>query len=327
MLPDAILLQSFGGPEGLDDVDSFLANVVRGRRVPPGRLSTVKEQYALFGGHSPLNVLNRQLAAAIEAVYARRGERIPVYVGNRNWRPYLSDTLRRMTADGIQRAAVLTTSAYSSHSGCRQYLEELREASREVGSRAPRLFRVGPYFDQEGFIQPLADGLRDACGQLSPATPVLMSAHSIPESMAACCEYESQLRYVAAEVAARAGVDASRVHRVYQSRSGSPSQPWLGPDIIDVLDRLAGGVDAVVVVPIGFVSDHMEVIYDIGVAAARHAEALGTRLIRSATPGDAPGFVEMLVSLVDGLDPDIGVRKWCFDGCCAASATRSQPGG
>jgi ferrochelatase len=322
MVPDAILLQSFGGPEGLDDVDAFLANVVRGRRVPPQRLAKVKEQYELFSGRSPLNGLNRQLASAIEAIYAERNERIPVYVGNRNWHPYLGDTLRRMAADGIERAAVLTTSAYSSYSGCRQYIEEMQAAAKEVGSRSPRLFRVGPYFDQEGFIQPLADGLREACGQVPPATPVLMSAHSVPESMAASCKYESQLDHVAGQVAARAGVDASLVQVVYQSRSGSPAQPWLGPDIIDVLDRLAHSSDSVVVVPIGFVSDHMEVIYDLDVAAAVHAEALGTRLVRSATPGATPRFVEMLVGLVDALDPDAAVGKWCFDGCCVAPATR-----
>lgn len=321
MVPDAILLQSFGGPEGPADLDAFLANVLRGRRIPPGRLEKVKEQYMLLGGRSPLNGLNRELAAAIEALYAQRGERIPVYVGNRNWHPYLADTLRRMVTAGVERAAVVTTSAYSSYSGCRQYLEELRAASKEVGGKTPGLFRVGPYFDQEGFLQPLADGLGEVYRHVPAATPVLMSAHSIPESMAASCEYENQLRYVAAAVAARAGIDASLVHVVYQSRSGSPSQPWLGPDIIDVLDRLAGACDAVVVAPIGFVSDHMEVIYDIDVAAAQHAETVGLKLVRSATSGSDPRFAEMLVGLVDALEPHVAKRNWCFEGCCTSPTT------
>ena len=327
MKPDAILLHSFGGPEGPTDLDGFLANVVRGRRVPPQRLVKVKQQYMRFGGRSPINALNRQLGAAIEAVYASRGGPIPVYVGNRNWHPYLADTLRRMAADGIRRAAVVTTSAYSSYSGCRQYLEELDEAVKQVGSTSPQLFRVGPYFDKVGFIRPFADELAKLYRKVPNATHVVMSAHSIPESMAAGCEYESQLRHVASAVAAAAGVDPSIVHIAFQSRSGSPTQPWLGPDLLDVLDQLASVSETVIVVPIGFVSDHMEVIYDIDIAASQHAETVGIKLLRCATPGSDPRFAEMLVDMVDALDPDVPTGDWCFRGCCPAQSTRSQQRG
>lgn len=312
---DALLLLSFGGPDGPEDVRPFLANVLRGRPVPPERLEQVAGHYFHFGGRSPINDQNRALLDAIATELDRRGRPLPLYWGNRNWEPYLADTVAAMRDDGVERAAVFVTSAYSSYSSCRQYLDDLVRAGHDVGPLAPELHKVRPYFDHPGFTGPLAEGLSEAVAQAPPGTPVWMSAHSIPDSMAATCDYESQLVETAGLVAAAAGVE--RWDLVYQSRSGAPSQSWLGPDILDAVADLPAGTDAVIVAPIGFTSDHMEVVYDLDTQAAEAARARGVELIRSPTPGTHPAFVRMVGELVDDLAAERQPHpELCRKGCC-----------
>ena len=302
---DAALLLSFGGPDGPDDVRPFLAHVLGGRPVPPERLEQVASHYMLFGGRSPINDQNRAILAALDAELTARGRSLPLYWGNRNWTPFLPDTVARMRDDGIQRAAVFVTSAYSSFSSCRQYLDDLAAARQSVGRGAPELVKLRPYFNHPGFVEPFIDGLRAALAAAPPGAPVLMSAHSIPLSMAAACDYERQLGAVAAVVADGAGVEPGRWTLVYQSRSGTPDQPWLGPDILDTIADLPGAGGTVVVVPIGFVSDHMEVIYDLDTEARGAAEERGWQLVRIPTPSTDPRFVQMIGQLVDEMEePD-----------------------
>ncbi len=299
---DAVLVVSFGGPEGVDEVMPFLGNVLRGRPVPPQRMQQVAAHYLEFGGVSPINGQNRALVGALERALEARQERLPVYWGNRNWHPYLSDVVRAMAADGIRKAAGFVTSAYSSYSGCRQYVEDLARARGEAGPGAPELVKLRPYFDHPGFVEPLAEGLRAALAEAGPDAPVLMSAHSIPSAMAATCGYEEQLAETARLVAERAGLPPTQWSLVYQSRSGPPQQPWLGPDINDHIRSLAGSHPTVIVVPIGFVSDHMEVVYDLDQAARAAARERGIRLVRTATPGTDPRFVSMICDLVEEAD-------------------------
>ncbi|HLI53946.1 MAG TPA: ferrochelatase [Acidimicrobiales bacterium] len=303
---DAVLVLSFGGPERPEDVLPFLQNVVAGRDVPPARLEQVAAQYMRMGGRSPINDQNRALVAALGDALGR-----PVYWGNRNWEPYVEDVVAAMAADGVESAAVFVTSAYSSYSGCGQYLEDLARAARAAGAAAPRMVKLRPFFDHPGFVGPLAEGLVAA----DPGgAPVLMTAHSIPLSMARRCDYEAQLATTVSLVAGAAGVDPARCTLVYQSRSGPPSQPWLGPDIVEALPE---DVPEVVVVPVGFVSDHMEVVHDLDVVAAEAAAARGLRLVRTPTPGTHPRFVQMVGELVDELES--GSPPWpvpCRPGCC-----------
>jgi ferrochelatase len=309
---DALLIVSFGGPEGPDDVMPFLQNVTRGRDVPPKRLEAVASQYFEFGGVSPINQQNRELVAAV-----RRAVDVPVYWGNRNWHPLLADTVRQMRDDGIRRATAFVTSAFSSYSSCRQYLEDIAAARAEVGPGAPEVVKIGPYFDHPGFITPLAEGLGEARRQAGPDAPVLMTAHSIPLVMAAACDYESQLRQAAALVAAAAGEPAGAHALVFQSRSGPPTQRWLGPDIEAAIESLPAGVRSAIVVPIGFVSDHMEVVYDLDRKAAATAAARGIKLVRSRTPGVHPAFVKMVSQLAR--QPEAADPRWCAAGCCPAA--------
>lgn len=322
-----MLLLSFGGPDGPDDVMPFLANVVGGRPVPPERLEQVAAHYMLFGGRSPINAANRALLAALQSEFASHGRPRPVYWGNRNWKPYVADAVAQMRDDGVERAAVFVTSAYSSYSSCRQYLEDLERARKEVGAGAPESVKLRPYFNHPGFVEPLAEGLRAALTEAGAGVPVLMSAHSIPESMAATCDYEGQLRETATLVAAAAGVPEGRWRLVYQSRSGPPAQPWLGPDLLDVIAGLPAGTTRVVVAPIGFVSDHMEVVYDLDTQARDAAAARGVRLVRSPTPGGHPRFVHMVCELIAELEdpegssplscgPSAPAPSPCRPGCC-----------
>ena len=317
---DAVLLVSFGGPEGPDDVLPFLENVLRGRPVPPERLHQVAAHYLAFGGVSPINEQNRALRTALQARLP-----LPVYWGNRNWHPLLADTVRQMAADGVARAAAFVTAAYSSHSSCRQYLDDLAAARATVGPGAPELVKLRPYFNHPGFVDPLAEGLRAARAAAGPEAPVLMSAHSIPAGMAATSDYERQLAETARLVAARAGEPPGRWALVFQSRSGRPDQPWLGPDVNDAIGALPPSTEAVIVVPIGFVSDHMEVIYDLDRVAAATAAARGIRLLRTATPGTHPHFVAMIEELVEEAGGgqvaaavgDMGPAPFpCPPGCC-----------
>lgn len=321
-VPDAVLILSFGGPEGPDEVMPFLRNVVQGRRVPPERLDEVASHYLRRGGRSPLGDHCRSLVAAVRRELRDRGRDLPVYWGNRNWHPFLTDTLRQMSTEGVRRATVVATSAYSSYSGCRQYLEDIEKARAAVGPDAPELAKIRPFFDEPGFVEPLADGLVETLDALArsgaraagePAPPVLMSAHSIPESMARSCAYERQLAVTAARIASAAGIARDQWRQVYQSRSGPPSEPWLGPDVLDAIRAIPEGRPCVVVVPLGFVFDHMEVVHDLDTEAANVAAERGIRLVRTATPGTDPRFVEMIVDRIDDpLEPG-----WCTPGCCA----------
>jgi protoporphyrin/coproporphyrin ferrochelatase len=296
---DALLVVSFGGPEGMDEVIPFLENVTRGRNVPRERLASVAHHYEMFGGVSPINEQNRNLLAALKEELRVNGPELPIYWGNRNWNPLLPDALRQMEADGIQNALAFVTSAYSSYSSCRQYQENITTAQAEVGpgdKGAARIEKLRAFYNHPLFIEANVDRIRIASGGATPAH-LAFTAHSIPESMAAHCEYAAQLEETGRLIAEALGVTNWTV--VYQSRSGSPSQPWLGPDICEHLRELNNaGVKDVVVAPIGFVSDHMEVVYDLDVEAQQLAGELGMKMVRAATAGTHPSFVTMIRELI-----------------------------
>ena len=339
----AFLLVSFGGPEGRDDVMPFLRNVTAGRGVPDHRLAEVAEHYYEFGGVSPINAQCRDLLAAIEQDFARNGIDLPLYWGNRNWTPHLVDTMRAMAADGVKRAIAFATSAYSSYSSCRQYLDNIDQARAQIGPGAPAVIKIPPYFRHPGFIGSFTDAAARALasqpGGIADQADLVFTAHSIPESMAASSgsvgsghAYPAQLAEVAGLVAAGLGRSSWRL--AYQSRSGPPSVPWLGPDIGDCITGLAkAGSAAVVVIPIGFVSDHMEVIFDLDIEVARTARELGLPMARAATPGTDPAFVAMVSALVKdfaaermgeaalALGP--GEALLCRELCCGRGDDRS----
>jgi protoporphyrin/coproporphyrin ferrochelatase len=307
---DAFLLVSFGGPEGPDDVMPFLTNVTRGRNVPPERLARVAEHYYAFGGVSPINQQCRDLLAAVRTEFAAGGVSLPVYWGNRNWTPYLADTVRQMAEDGVRRAIAFATSAYSSYSSCRQYLDDIERARAAVGPAAPRIDKIRRFFNHPGFIEPFAASVRAALATL-PAdvrgdAHLVFTAHSVPLAMAETSgpaehrgRYVAELTEAARLIAERVGSGAHPWSLVYQSRSGPPSQPWLEPDVCDHLSELAeAGTTAVVVIPVGFVSDHMEVRHDLDVEAAQAADSLGLAFARAATPGTSPRFAAMITELV-----------------------------
>jgi protoporphyrin/coproporphyrin ferrochelatase len=317
---DALLLVSFGGPEGMDDVIPFLENVLRGRNVPRERMFQVAHHYEMFGGVSPINQQNRNLIAALEKELEQHGPRLPIYWGNRNWPPLLPDTLRQMAADGIRNALAFVTAAYSSYSSCRQYLQNVSDAQAAVGPEAPRVEKLRVFYNHPLFVEANVDHIRGALGQLdNPASAYLaFTAHSIPESMAANCDYAAQLTQTAKLIAQRLGIDNWQL--VYQSRSGSPMQPWLGPDITDHLRALhRDGVSSVVVAPIGFVSDHMEVVYDLDVEAQKVAQELGIKMVRAATAGTHPSFVKMIRELMLERINDKAPPNVCAPDCCRLS--------
>ena len=304
---DALLLVSFGGPEGMDDVMPFLETVTAGRGVPRERLEEVAQHYHHFGGVSPINGQNRALLCALRGDFKANGLDLPVYWGNRNWTPTLVETLTQMRDDGVTNAVAILTSAYASFSSCRQYLDAIERARGEIGDDAPRVDRLRQYFNHPGFVEPMADGVRDALAtlpeDLAAQAHLAFVAHSIPAAMEAAAGpngelYSTQLKAATRLVADLVG-DGRDVTLSYCSRSGSPTTPWLEPDICDRLEELAGaGVQAVVVVPIGFVSDHMEVVYDLDTEAAAKAAELGLVFARSATVGADPRFVAMIRELV-----------------------------
>ncbi|MGI8647759.1 MAG: ferrochelatase [Acidimicrobiales bacterium] len=303
---DALLLVSFGGPEGLDEVMPFLRNVTRGRGVSESRLQAVAEHYYHYGGVSPINEQNRCLLEAVSAELISHGLDVPVYWGNRNWRPYLSDTVAQMRSDGVRSAAAFVTSAYGGYSACWQYREDIQTAQEAAGDGAPRIVKLRQYAHHEGFIGPLADGVARCAKQLPDrrraTTRVLLSAHSIPTAMNERSgetgrRYETQLRS-AGELVMSVADPALCWELVWQSRSGAPSTPWLEPDINDRIRQLAGaGVTDVIVSPIGFVSDHMEVLWDLDQEAAATAKEVGIGYQRAATPGTDPRFVSMVREL------------------------------
>ena len=304
---DAILVVSFGGPEGMEDVTPFLENVLRGRNVPRERMLEVSHHYELFGGVSPINQQNRDLIAALRQSLDAHGIGLPIYWGNRNWRPLLPDTLREMARDGRRRALAYITSAYSSYSGCRQYLEDIERAQQEVGPDAPQVDALRKFYNHPDFIAANVDRVRAALETLSEmersAAVVVFTAHSIPLRMAQSSRYESQLRETARLIAET--LKLPRWTLAYQSRSGPPAQPWLEPDICDTLRNLhADGTRAVVVAPIGFLSDHVEVLYDLDVEARQVADELRLTMARAQTVGTHPAFVDMLRQLlVERLQP------------------------
>jgi len=326
---DAFLLLSFGGPEGPDDVMPFLRNVTRGRGVPESRLAAVAEHYLQFGGVSPINAQNRALLAAVEKDFTEHGIALPLYWGNRNWHPFLADAVRRMRDDGVRRALVLTTSATSSSSSCRQYRENMAAAQAEVED-APELVKLRHYFDHPGFIAANADGVRTALAD-RPDARLVFTAHSIPVRMDEAAGpagglYSRQQRETARLVAEAVRGSGAQFDLVWQSRSGAPDAAWLEPDVNDHLRALAAsGVHSVVVCPTGFVSDHMEVVWDLDTEARRTAAELGLDFARAATAGTHPTFVAMIRELVleetDGA-PRAALGKLgicgrdCPDGCC-----------
>jgi ferrochelatase len=335
---DALLLVAFGGPEGMDDVMPFLENVLRGRNVPHERMLEVAHHYEQFGGVSPINAQNRALIAALEAEFQRQGLDLPIYWGNRNWHPLLPDTLRQMEADGIQHALAFFTSGYSSYSSCRQYREDIARAQAEVGPGAPEVSLLRKYYNHPGFIEPNLENVRAALNHIPaerrPHAWIVFTAHSIPTAMARNSLYEAQLLEASRLVAD--ALEHPHWRLAYQSRSGPPSQPWLEPDINAVLrDLHAQGVRDVVVAPIGFISDHMEVIYDLDTEARETANELGLNLIRVPTVGTHPTFIRMIHELVmerltdnptrrslgtRGPTPDV-----CAVNCCLPGTTGRPP--
>jgi protoporphyrin/coproporphyrin ferrochelatase len=305
---DAILLVSFGGPELKEDVIPFLENVLRGRNVPQERMLEVAEHYYHFGGRSPINDHCRELILALQAEVS-----VPVYWGNRNWYPMLGGAVRQMAADGIQRALAIATSAYSSYSGCRQYIENIAAARAAVGDSAPVIDKLPPFWEHAGFVDANADRVAAALAQIPEDrradARLIFTAHSIPLAMASQCRYEEQLIETARRVSAR--VEHAEWDLVWQSRSGPRSQPWLEPDILDHLRALAAnGVKDVVVAPIGFISDHMEVLYDLDHEARELAGQLGLNFVRAGTAGTHPALIRMLKELVGS--PVVP----CEAGCC-----------
>ena len=336
---DAILVVAFGGPESREDVIPFLENVLRGRNVPRERLLTVAEHYYHFDGKSPINQQIRELISALEAEPDRNGPRLPIYWGNRNWHPLLPDTLRKMKEDGIRRAIAFVTSAYSSYSGCRQYRENITRAQSEVGPGAPEVDKLRPFFNHPAFIEATVERLGDALQAIPAAArgnvQIIYTAHSIPSSMADGCDYVSQLEEVRRLVSGALGQKNDAL--VYQSRSGAPGQPWLEPDILDYLRTVKAGnsASAVVLAPIGFISDHMEVLYDLDVEARRLCDTLGLPMTRAKTVGVHPKFVAMIRELIlERVNPgsqrralgSLGPRPdVCAENCCLAHQRPGQP--
>ncbi len=341
---DALLFVSFGGPEKPADVMPFLENVLRGKPVPRERMLEVAEHYYRFDGVSPINEQNRGLIAAVEADLAAHGPHLPIYWGNRNWHPMLADTLRRMTDDGVRRALAFVTSAFSSYSGCRQYREAIARAREEAGPAAPEIDKLRVFYNHPGFLGPMIERVRAALDQFPAAmrddVELVFTAHSVPLSMAQTSDYRAQLEEACRLVAS--GVGRADSTLVWQSRSGPPTQPWLEPDILDHLRRLASeGKTAVVVAPIGFISDHMEVVFDLDTEAAELCAELGVRMVRAGTVGVHPDFARMIRELVvERMDPNaerraLGARgphhDVCPLDCCPApvrpAARRPQPNG
>ncbi len=330
---DALLVLSFGGPEGLDDVMPFLENVTRGRNVPPARLDEVAEHYRHFGGVSPINAQNRALIAALQREFEDHEISLPIYFGNRNWAPFVADTIGEMRDGGVQRALVFATSALSSYSGCRQYREDIIRACDSVGEGVPQFDKIRVFYNHPGYIETMIErknaALREIPDERRAEARLIFTAHSIPESMARQCAYELQLREASRLVAG----ENVAVQIAYQSRSGPPHVAWLEPDILDALDDLAReGVRDVVLVPIGFISDHMEVLFDLDLEASERAEGLGLNLVRAGTAGVHPAFVRMIRELVvermteNPERPSLGGRGSSHDicplNCCLIGAGR-----
>jgi ferrochelatase len=333
---DALLLVSFGGPERGDDVMPFLERVLRGRQVTEQYLRQVAARYDQLGGRSPINDQCRALLSAVGAELARAGLALPVYWGNRNWHPLLVDAIRRMAEAGVTRALAFVTSAFGSYSGCRQYLEDIARARAEVGPGAPEVDKLRGFHNHPGFVEPLVESVDVALGRLPEARRascrLVFTAHSIPCAMAASSPYEAQLEETAGLVASAVGRPDYTL--AYQSRSGPSTQPWLEPDIVEVLETIAAaGAADVVVAPIGFVSDHMEVVYDLDIVARQRAIELGLTMVRATTAGVHPRFVRMIRELIEERISEASARlclgggraapDLCPPDCCRPPTTRA----
>jgi protoporphyrin/coproporphyrin ferrochelatase len=336
---DAVLIVSFGGPESREEVIPFLENVLRGRNIPRERMLAVAEHYYHFEGKSPINQQTRELIAALEAELERTGPNLPIYWGNRNWHPFLADTMRKMKQDGIRRAVGFVTSAYSSYSGCRQYREDIARAQREVGQGAPEVDKLRPFFNHPAFVAATVERVRDAL-QAIPVdaqknVQVVYTAHSIPLAMANTSDYVKQLEEVRMLVSLALAKKNDAL--VYQSRSGAPGQPWLGPEILDYLREVKARdlASAVVLAPISFISDHMEVLYDLDVEARQVCHSLGLPMTRAGTAGLHPKFIDMIRELIlERMNPgwerravgSLGPRPdTCAENCCPAPQSRGRP--
>jgi len=329
---DAILVVSFGGPESKEEVMPFLENVLRGRNIPRERMLTVAEHYYHFEGKSPINQQTRELIAALEAELERNGLKLPVYWGNRNWHPLLPDTLRKMKQDGIRRAVGFVTSAYSSYSGCRQYREDIAKAQSEVGPGAPEVDKLRAFFNHPLFVEATVERVRDALRAVprdaQENVQIVYLAHSIPVSMANTSDYVRQLEEVRRLVSQAIGHKNDVL--VYQSRSGAPGQPWLEPDILDYLRQVKARnlASAVVLAPISFISDHMEVLYDLDIEARQLCDSLSLPMTRAQTVGVHPKFIRMIRELIlERMNPgserrslgSLGPRgDVCAEDCCPA---------
>jgi protoporphyrin/coproporphyrin ferrochelatase len=329
---DALLVVSFGGPEANEDVLPFLENVLRGRNVPRERKLAVAEHYYRFGGKSPINQQNRELIGALRRELEEHGLNLPIYWGNRNWHPLLADTLEAMTNDGVRCSLAFVTSAFSSYSGCRQYRENIQSAQAQAGPGAPRVDKLRVFYNHPGFIEPMAERVQAALCRLPlearSSARVLYTAHSIPMSMAQSCNYEKQLREAMRLVSEHLGRAGDQI--VYQSRSGPATQPWLEPDVLDAVEEIRhkDSVSGVVIAPIGFISDHMEVLYDLDTEAKQRCIDLELPMERAKTVGIHPRFVSMIRQLIEeriretpirlaiggfGPNPDV-----CPEDCCPA---------
>src|SRR6266851_870534 len=329
---DAILVVSFGGPESKEEVLPFLENVLRGRNIPRERMLTVAEHYYHFEGKSPINQQTRDLIGALEAELERHGPELPIYWGNRNWHPLLPETLGKMKQDGVRRAVAFVTSAYSSYSGCRQYRQDIARAQGEVGAGAPEVDKLRAFFNHPGFIEAtierVGDAVRDVPADARPNVQIVYTAHSIPLSMANSSDYVAQLEEVRRLVSE--ALKQTNDALVYQSRSGAPGQPWLEPDILDYLREVKAHnlASSVVLAPIGFISDHMEVLHDLDVEARQLCDSLGLPMTRAKTVGVHPKFIAMIRELIlERMNPETERRALgslgprpdiCAEDCCPA---------
>ena len=335
---DSILLVSFGGPEKPEDVMPFLENVTRGRGIPRERLHEAAEHYYHFGGKSPINDQCRELIAALRPELDANGINLPIYWGNRNWHPYLADTLRQMRDDGRKHALALVTSAYSSYSGCRQYRENIASAQAEIGDEAPKVDKIRVFYNHPGFIEAMAERVQAALNQFPESAPggvhFVATAHSIPCSMADSSDYLKQLKENLRLLGASTGLVGGEL--VFQSRSGPPAQPWLEPDILDHIRHLhSKGVKNLLVAPIGFISDHLEVMFDLDTAAKELCSELGINMVRVPTAGTHAAFVRMLRELIaeriSDAEPKLAIGLFppshdvCPVNCCPAPQRPGRP--
>ncbi|MCA9068920.1 MAG: ferrochelatase [Planctomycetaceae bacterium] len=337
---DAVLVVGFGGPEKREDVLPFLENVLRGRNVPRERMLEVAEHYYHFGGVSPINAQTRRVIDALEVELKEHQIDLPIYWGNRNWHPMLADTMQKLADEGKRRVLALVLAAYSSYSSCRQYREDIERARAVVGETAPEVDKIRVFFNHPNFIAANAFRLSTAVEKLpkeqTSKSVVVYTAHSLPLSMSQHCDYEMQLRETCRLVSESVGVPPENYHLVYQSRSGRPQDPWLEPDVCDFLEDLNGrGVTDVLVMPIGFLSDHMEVLFDLDEEAQQKCDELGLNMIRVETVGTHPLFIGMLRELIEERMDDSRERQVvghlpsnpdvCAVDCCPAPMRRTGP--